>query len=59
MNELVSIRRSMASVLLRNDKGDKVDMRSMMPTHEVKTAELQYTDEEAIEAQFLHRLLAQ
>lgn len=56
MDELISIRRSTASILLRNDEGDKVDMRSMMPTHEVKTAELEYTDEEAIEAQFLHRL---
>ena len=33
-------------------------MRSMIPTHEVKAAELEYTDEEAIEAQFLHRLHA-
>ena len=59
MDELISIRRSTASILLRNDNGDKVDMRSMMPTHEVKTAELLYTAEEAIEAQFLHRLHTQ
>ena len=40
MDKPVSVRRSTASVLMRNDKGDKVDMRSMMPTHQVKIAEL-------------------
>ena len=58
MDELVSIRRSTAPVLSRHENGDKVEMRSMMPTHEVKTAELNYTDEKAIEAQFLHRIQA-
>ena len=55
MDELVSIRRSTASSLIRNESGDQISMKSMMPKHVVKTAELVYTNEEAVEAQFLHR----
>lgn len=58
MDELVSIRRSTASVLIRNENGDQISMKSMMPKHTVKTAELVYTNEEAVEAQFLHRFHA-
>ncbi len=58
MDELVSIRQSTASVLQRNEEGETMDMKSMMPKHEVKIAELESTSEEAIEAQFLHRLHA-
>ena len=54
MDELVSIRRSTASILIRNESGDQISMRSMMPKHVVKKAELTYSDKEAVEAQFLH-----
>lgn len=58
MDELISIRRSTASILTRNKEGDTTSMRSMMPKHQVKTADLEYNAEEAVEAQFLHRIHA-
>lgn len=58
MDELLCIRRSTASILTRNEAGDQTSMRSMMPKHQVKTADLEYTAEEAVEAQFLHRIHA-
>lgn len=42
MDELISVRRSTASVLKRNDAGDKVELKSMMPKHTVKTVNLEY-----------------
>lgn len=58
MDELVSIRRSTASILKVNDKGDTIELKTMMPPHTVKTVELNYTAEEATEAQWFHRLFA-
>ena len=58
MDELVSIRRSTASVLHVNDTGDTIELKTMMPPHTVKTVELNYTAEEATEAQWFHRLFA-
>ena len=55
MDELVSIRRSTASILKQNEEGDTTSMRSMMPKRQVRNADLEYTAEEAVEAQFLHR----
>lgn len=58
MDELLSVRRSTASVLKRNEEGDTVSLRSMMPKHHVRTVELSYDEEEETEAQWLHRLAA-
>jgi hypothetical protein len=55
MSELIMIKRSTSSVLLRNSEGDTTSMRSMMPIHEVKTVELSYLPEEEVEAQWVHR----
>jgi hypothetical protein len=57
MDELIMIRRSTASVLQFND-ATTVSMRSMIPHHEVRTVELTYTNEEAAESQWVHRLHA-
>ena len=40
MDELVSIRRSTASILTRNEKGDTTSMRSITAKHQVKTVGL-------------------
>lgn len=58
MNELISIRKSTASILTRNKEADTISLRSIMPKHQVKTADLEYNAEEAVEAQFLHRIHA-
>ena len=42
LDELISIRRSTASVLRRNEDAETVDLKSMMPKHNVKTVELSY-----------------
>ena len=56
MDELISIRRSTASVLPRDfEKTEFVELKTMMPKHIVKTVELEYKKEEAAEAQWLHR----
>lgn len=48
------IRRSTASILKINDH-ETVSMRSMIPSHEVRTVELTYQEEEAAESQWVHR----
>ncbi|KAL8841352.1 MAG: hypothetical protein Q9170_000983 [Blastenia crenularia] len=58
LDELVAVRRSTASELVRNETGEKVSLASMMPVHEVKTVELSYTEEEEVEAQVFHRIYA-
>ena len=58
LDELIAIRRSLASELVRNEKGEKVSLKSMMPKHVVKTVELSYDDEEELEAQCFHRVYA-
>lgn len=58
LDELIAIRRSPASELIRNQKGEKVSLKSMMPKHVVKTVELSYDDEEELEAQCFHRVYA-
>ena len=55
---LISVRRSTASVLHAKENGEKIELKTMMPKHEVKTVELRYTDEEAIEHQWFHRIYA-
>ena len=56
MDEMVSIRRSPASVLVRNEQGDTTLLKAMMPKHKVKTVELRYEGEEEVEAQCMHRV---
>ena len=58
VDELISVRRSPASELVRNEQGEKTSLRSMMPKHQVKTVELPYDEEEAVEAQCYHRIYA-
>lgn len=58
MDQSVAIRRSPASVLVRNLQGEKTEPRSMMPKNSVKTVELQYDAEEELEAQVFHRVYA-
>jgi hypothetical protein len=58
MDELLMIRRSTSSLLRLNEAGDTISMLSIMPSHEVKTVELQYTQEEAAEMQWIHRVHA-
>jgi hypothetical protein len=55
MDQLLMIRRSPASTLLVNSKGDSISMRSIMPLHEVKTVQLKYAPEEEVEHQWVHR----
>ncbi|KAL8976770.1 MAG: hypothetical protein Q9205_007295 [Flavoplaca limonia] len=55
LDELVTIRRSTASILYRTEGGEKIELKNMMPKHQVKTVQLSYTDEEACEAQWFHR----
>ena len=59
MDELLTIRRSITLTLMRNAQGDMISMRSMIPVHEVKTVKLNYHEEEATEAQWVHWLHAQ
>ena len=58
LDELIAVRRSPASELVRNEKGEKIVLKSMMPRHEVKTVELSYEEEEEVEAQCFHRVYA-
>ena len=58
LDELIAIRRSPASELVRNEKGERVSLKSMMPKHVVKTVELSYDEEEELEAQCFHRVYA-
>lgn len=51
MDELISIRRSTASVLKRNDTGGIVELETMMPPHKVRTVDLSYNLKEETEAQ--------
>ncbi|KAL8646787.1 MAG: hypothetical protein Q9210_005931 [Variospora velana] len=55
LDDTVTIRRSTASVLHRSEWGGRIELKNMMPKHQVKTVELTYTDEEALEAQWFHR----
>ena len=57
MDELIMIRRSTASILKFNNDIE-IPMISMMPSHDVRTVQLSYTPEEAVEAQWVHRLHA-
>ena len=60
IDNLVSIRRSTASVLDRGDgAGGKISLQSIMPTHEVKTVEVDYAEDEKPEMQWTHRASAQ
>ena len=58
LDELIAIRRSPASELVRNEKGEKVSLKSRMPKHVVKTVELPYDDDEELEAQCFHGVYA-
>ena len=58
LDNLVSIRRSTASVLKTSEDGEDVSLKSMMPKHKVETVELKFNDEEAIEHQWFHRVHA-
>ncbi len=58
MDELVVIRRSTSSSLILNEIGDRISLRSIMPLHEVKTVDIVYREEEAVEAQWMHRIHA-
>jgi hypothetical protein len=50
MNELLMIRRSIASIFKFNDT-DFISMRLMISHHEVRIVELFYNDEEVVESQ--------
>ena len=54
-DDLASIRRSVASELLKNEHGETVSMREMMPRHQVLTVDLQWQREEGLEYQVVHR----
>lgn len=49
MDDLITIRRSTASLLVLNEAGQTLSLRTMMPVHEVKTVELTMNEEEAAE----------
>lgn len=51
MDDLVSTRRSTASSLNKNESGEKISLKSMMPPHKGRTVELQYEEDEAAEAE--------
>jgi hypothetical protein len=58
MDELAMIRRSTGSVLTYSDDRPPISLRKLMPVYEVKTAFLEYREEEAVEAQWVHRSYA-
>ncbi|KAL8834745.1 MAG: hypothetical protein Q9170_003622 [Blastenia crenularia] len=55
LDDLVSIRRSTASVLHRAEGGEPIPLSTMMPKHQVKTVELEYDEDEGHEMQWFHR----
>lgn len=58
MDKLIMIRRSTSSTLKMNKKSDLLSLKSVMPTHKVKTVELFLRLEEKAEAQWIHRVHA-
>ncbi|KAL8752495.1 MAG: hypothetical protein Q9199_005710 [Rusavskia elegans] len=52
MDDLDSISRSTTSSLNKNESGEKISLKSMMPSHKVRTAVLQYDEDEAAEAEW-------
>lgn len=51
MNELLMIRRSTTSTLIRDFKDTTIFVASMISAHEIKIVELRYREEEVTEAQ--------
>jgi hypothetical protein len=58
IDNLISIRRSTASALLRNQENETISLESMMPTRTVKTVEVKYLEDEKPEMQWTHRAAA-
>ncbi|KAI4272430.1 MAG: hypothetical protein L6R38_006615 [Xanthoria sp. 2 TBL-2021] len=52
MDDLDSIRRSTTASLNKNESGEKISLKSMMPPHKVRTVELQYEEDEAAEVEW-------
>jgi hypothetical protein len=57
--DLIMIRRSVASELTLNESGDLISLQTMMPKCEIKTVVLTHRDEEETEAQWYHLMHVQ
>ena len=58
MDDMISLRRSAASVIMCNDQGDVTALRDMIKHHHIKTIRLKRDPQEAAWYQWFHQDVA-